>query len=131
MSESPQTIAGNPWDMLARDTSRFVPDVVVVALGANDFSPGDNLPEDPRPSIVAMSSPMLGNGWPNPTDTFADDLRAAVGAVAERFVAAGDTQVVAFEISAIQGQGCGTHPDAEQHAALGEELAAELGHLGF
>lgn len=148
----PEMIAGNTWDMTAWDMSRFVPNVVVVALGTNDFSPGDNPPDDPRPNmqipayvdayeaflttlrstypeaeIFVLSSPMLGNGWPQPTDTFADDLRAAVTQVAERFNAAGDAKVHPYITSTVQpGLGCGTHPSVEQHRTLGLELAAEL-----
>jgi len=148
----PEMIEGNTWDMTAWDTSRFVPDVVVVSLGTNDFSPGDNPPTSPRPNmlvadyvvayeaflaalradypnaeIFALSSPMLGNGWPQATDTFADDLRAAVAQVAADLNAAGDTRVHAFVTTQLTpGLGCGTHPSTAQHHMLGLELAAEL-----
>lgn len=148
----PEMIEGNTWDMTAWDTSRFVPDVVVVTLGTNDFSPGDNPPESPRANmlvadyvaayeaflatlradypeaeIYALSSPMLGNGWPQPTDTFADDLRAAVAQVAADLNAAGDARVHAFFTTQLSpGLGCGTHPDTAQHRMLGLELADEL-----
>jgi lysophospholipase L1-like esterase len=148
----PEMIEGNTWDMTVWDTSRFVPDVVVVTLGTNDFSPGDNPPTSPRSNMVvadyvtayeaflqtlrtdypnaeifALSSPMLGDGWPNPTDTFASDLRASVLQVAADLNAAGDTRVHAFVTSQLSpGLGCGTHPNTAQHQMLGLELAAEL-----
>ena len=81
----------------------------------------------PEAEVFALSSPMLGNGWPQATDTFADDLRAAVTDVAARFNGAGDARVHAFFTTQLQpGLGCGTHPNVEQHAMLGQELAAEL-----
>jgi lysophospholipase L1-like esterase len=148
----PEMIEGNTWDMTVWDTSAFVPDVVVVTLGTNDFSPGDNPPENPRPNmqvadyvaayeaflatlradypdaeLYALSSPMLGNGWPQMTDTFADDLRAAVAQVAADLNAAGDARVHAFVTTQLSpGLGCGTHPNVAQHEMLGLELAAEL-----
>jgi len=136
-----------PWD-----TAAFVPDIVVVALGTNDFSPGEvyNLGMPPQESldvaaytaayiefvnslrgyypdaqIVAMSSPMLGNGWPTATDTFATDLVTAVTAVETSFVGV-DDKVHSFQISGISGQGCGTHPNVAQHATLGTELAEAI-----
>jgi hypothetical protein len=70
---------------------------------------------------------MLGNGWPKPTDTFANDLRAAVAQVAAELNAAGDAKVHSFVTSQVQpGLGCGTHPSVAQHQTLGLELAAEL-----
>jgi len=148
----PEMIEGNTWDMTVWDPSRFVPDVVVVTLGTNDFSPGDNPPASPRPNmaiadyvaayeafltmlradypdadIYALSSPMLGNGWPQATDTFADDLRAAVAQVASDLNTAGDARVHAFVMTQLTpGLGCGTHPNAAQHEMLGLQLAAEL-----
>ena len=81
----------------------FAPDAILIVLGTNDFSPGDNPPEDPRAPmdvdeyaeayiafvdqlladdhypdahIFALGSPMLTDGWPSATDTFRDDLES-------------------------------------------------------
>jgi lysophospholipase L1-like esterase len=127
------------------DTSAFVPDAVVIALGTNDFSPGDSERENmdietfaeayvafvetlrgyyPDAHFFAVSSPMLGNGWPKAADTFLDDQRAAIAEVARHFGAAGDDKVHEFVATKLSGTGCGTHPSVEQHASM----AAELGH---
>jgi lysophospholipase L1-like esterase len=133
------------------DTSKFVPDVVVVALGTNDFSPGDNPPEDPRPAMeiptfvgayiefidqlkehypdaeyFAASSPMLGDGWPNASDTFRTDQRNAIAEVVAHYDDAGDDHVHAILVNKFTGTGCGTHPGAEQHAEIGEAVAGDI-----
>jgi hypothetical protein len=82
-------------DSPAWDTSRFVPDAIIVALGTNDFSPDNcrqpplSVPCDPenydlfistlsefvgstlrgyypKAHIFLTSSPLLGDGWPEP-----------------------------------------------------------------
>ncbi len=139
-----EEMASGPWDHAA-----FVPDVVVVALGTNDFSPGDAPPDSPRPEmdvavytdayvafvtqlrgyypdaeIFALSSQLLGDG---PGDyTPATDLRAAVGAAVERLAGAGDSRVHAFITTQVSGLGCSFHPDVAQHEMLGRELAAAI-----
>lgn len=135
----------------AYDTSLFVPDVLVVALGTNDFSPGDNPPDDPRPNmdpetyleayiafverlrdtypeteIFCISSPMLGNGWPDPADQFATDLKDTVTAVEQHFADADDSRVHAFLVTKLSGRGCGTHPNVEQQAYTAEELSGAI-----
>jgi lysophospholipase L1-like esterase len=123
--------------------SDFPPDAILIVLGTNDFSPGDNPPDDPRAPmdvneyadayiafvdtlldddhypnahIFALGSPMLTNGWPNATDTFRDDLEAALTLVEDHYVEAGSTQVHKFSIPKVPGVGCGTHPGVEEHA---------------
>ena len=132
------------------DRTRFAPDVVVVALGTNDFSPGST----PRPPmevrrfaaayidfltrlrayhqdahIVCVSSPMLGDGWPKPTDTAATDLRIALDQVVDHFAIRGDVKVHRFFATRVQGQGCGSHPDVAQQAATAKELGTYLASL--
>jgi lysophospholipase L1-like esterase len=130
-------------DSAAWDPATWVPDAVVVALGTNDFSPGDSdRPKMgvtefttayvdfvtklrgyyPDAEIFAVSSPMLGDGWPEPTDKSLTDQKAALTAVEEHFSSAGDTKVHKFFSTKLSGAGCGTHPDAQQHAYLGKEL---------
>lgn len=132
------------------DHDRFVPDVVVVALGTNDFSPGDNPPEDPRPQmevepytqeyiefvdrlrgvypeadIFGISSPMLGDGWPDSTYTSKTNLLTTLENVAEHYRDS-DPKVHTFVVESLAGAGCGTHPDVAQHQRLGEALATEI-----
>ncbi|WP_437835460.1 SGNH/GDSL hydrolase family protein [Sorangium sp. So ce1153] len=134
-------------DSPAWDTARFVPDAIVIALGTNDFSPGDS--ERPRMDvetyaeayidfidtlrgyypdahIFCMSSPMLGDGWPEPTDMSATDHKASLTRVEEHFAANNDTKVHKVFVSKATGKGCGTHPDATEHETMAEELSPVL-----
>jgi len=128
----------------AWDPASWVPDAIVIGLGTNDFSPGDS--DRPKmeislftttyidfvsklrgyyanAQIFVISSPMLGDGWPAPTDTSLTDQKTALTAVEEHFSAAGDTKVHKFFMTKLIGTGCGTHPDVEQHAYLAKELS--------
>ncbi len=128
----------------AWDPQQFVPDVVVIALGTNDFSPGDSprpamtVPEFaaaymtfvaklrgywPEAHIFAVSSPMLGDGYPTPNDHYLTDQRAAIASVETQSQANGDLKVHKFETTKLYGEGCGTHPSAAQHAAMAAELS--------
>ncbi|HTV25218.1 MAG TPA: GDSL-type esterase/lipase family protein [Polyangiaceae bacterium] len=137
--------ASGPWD-----TGTFVPDVVVIALGTNDFSPGDAPANTPRPQlavatytdayvafvselrgnypnaqIFALSSQLLGDDPANGY-TPASDLRAAIAGAVARLNGAGDAKVHAFTPTQVSGQGCSFHPDVAQQELLGQELAAEI-----
>lgn len=137
-----EEMASGPWDHAA-----FVPDVVVVALGTNDFSPGDAPPDNPRPrmsvatytdayvafvtrlrgyypdaEIFALSSQLLGDDPANGY-TPATDLRTALAAAVERLATQGDARVHAFVTTQVSGRGCSYHPDVAQHEMLGHELA--------
>lgn len=132
---------------VAWDTTQFVPDAVVIALGTNDFSPGDSERDKmtveayttayvefvsklrgyyPEAHIFGVSSPMLGDGWPEATDTSASDLKSALSAMVEHFSAAGDTKVHQVNVTKVIGTGCGTHPGVEQHAAMAAEVATAV-----
>ena len=127
------------------DPQQFIPDVVVVALGTNDFSPGDS----PRPPmtvqdftagyipfveklrgywpdahIFAVSSPMLGDGWPSPTDKYLTDQQTALGDVEMYFQSGGDLKVHRYNTTKLQGDGCGAHPSVAQHQAMAAELSS-------
>jgi lysophospholipase L1-like esterase len=135
---------------IAWDTTLFVPDAVLVALGTNDFSPGDSTeparekmtPEVfseayiafverlrgdyPDAHIFLLSSPMLGDGWPDATYRSATDHKASLTAVEAHFQDAGDAKVTRFFVTKLPGAGCGTHPDLAQHAAMAAELEPVL-----
>lgn len=127
------------------DPSRFVPDALVVALGTNDFSLGDSprprmdvddfvsaygafvahlRAEYPDAVIFCVSSPMLGDDYPTPSDHFATDQRTALTRVVDARRAAGDAAVHAFFVTRQRGGGCGTHPTTAQQAATAGELGA-------
>lgn len=152
--------AGSYFDTDPRwiwDTERFVPDAVVVALGTNDFSPGDTLPLGSRPNmdvdawtdayvrfvdrlkgyypsahVFALQSPMLGDGWPDSEDTFRSDQWAGIQAVVSHYADLGDDTVHALPGEKFAGSGCGTHPSSAQHAEIGEAVATAIkGAMGW
>ncbi|MFZ6026069.1 MAG: SGNH/GDSL hydrolase family protein [Chloroflexota bacterium] len=135
--------AGSP----AWEPARFVPDVLSIALGTNDFSPGDGdrprMDVDtfasaylqfagklrryyPAAHIFCVSSPMLGDGWPEAADRFATRQREAISQVVDDFNRRGDEKVHKFFSTHLSGRGCGTHPDVAQHEFLAEELSAAI-----
>jgi lysophospholipase L1-like esterase len=128
-----------PWD-----TSKFKPDAVVIGLGTNDFSPGDSARASmdettfangyiafidqlkgyyPGVHVFLVSSPMLGDGWPNPGDTSATSLKNAIGSVVTHYATDTAVHVDKAFITKITGEGCGTHPSAAQQATMAEEIA--------
>ncbi|MGB7538804.1 MAG: SGNH/GDSL hydrolase family protein [Anaerolineales bacterium] len=129
------------------DTRLFIPDAVVVALGTNDFSPGDSEREGmsvdafaaayiafieklrgyyPKAEIFGVSSPMLGDHWPAPADTFATDQKKAIALAVETLNGKGDPKVHAYTSLPIVGIGCGTHPNVEQQAMLAAQLRTAI-----
>jgi len=128
----------------AWDHSQFEPDAIVVALGTNDFSPGDDdrdpaldldeysasyiefvdtlLGYHPDAHVFAMTSHMLGDGWPEAGDMSATNLNTTVERVVTHYEDAGIDQVHELFVSKVTGQGCGTHMTAEQQATMAEEM---------
>ena len=128
-----------PWPF-----DKYIPDAVIIGLGTNDFSPGDSarpsmdLPtftkgyidfvttlrgHYPNAHIFGISSPMLGDGWPLPTDMAWTIQKDSLTAVVDHFNALGDTKVHKFYVTKLIGEGCGTHPTVAQHASMAAELA--------
>jgi len=118
---------------------------VLIALGTNDFSPGEGGVSDPAPRIpvdeyvtnyiafiddlmaddhypaaefFALGSPMLGNGYPDSTYTYRDDLEAAIAAVEEHYALMGIETVHAVPIQRTIGRGCSTHPGETEHVDI-------------
>jgi hypothetical protein len=137
----PQLENSVTWDL-----GQYVPHVVVVALGTNDFSPGDNPPTMPRERmdpavwaaayigfvndiratypdahIVCLSSSMLTDGWPAGFTSLTDQ-KNALNMVEDHFLTGGDTKVHKLFVSKQSG-GCGTHPNVAGHAMNAVELA--------
>jgi hypothetical protein len=132
------------------NVNQFVPDAIVIELGTNDFSPGDPSFEPgrvpyidsatyvdtykafvttlrgyyPNAHIFCLSSPMLGDGWPNASDKSATNLKNDLTGVVNYFNNNGDSKVHKFFVTHINGTGCGTHPSAAQHA----DIAFEVGN---
>jgi hypothetical protein len=160
----------------AWDTSKFQPDAIIVELGTNDFSPdnchrpplslecdptnyqlfittleefvGTKLRQHyPNAHMFLISSPMLGNGWPDPVaigDAGTDDAGtdaagptcaytsrtshiAALGAVVANLTQAGDSKVHLVDtVPKVVGNGCVGHPSTKEHANLGGTCASNV-----
>jgi len=129
------------------DPQKYIPDGLVVALGTNDFSPGDSdrpimqvdewvdaalifigkLRQNyPAAHIFLVSSPMLGDNWPTGEYKSATDQKAAITKVVEQLNGAGDDRVHKVFSIPIAGKGCGTHPEVSQHALMAEQLGGVI-----
>jgi lysophospholipase L1-like esterase len=129
------------------DAKLFVPDMLVLALGTNDFSPGDSerdvMDVDtfaaayiafieklrgyyPEAEIFCVSSPMLGDHWPNPSNTFATDQKNAITKAVDALNGKGDSKVHKYFSVPVVGIGCGTHPNAEQQAMMAAQLRTAI-----
>lgn len=125
------------------DPKLYVPDALVIALGSNDFSPGDSerpimevdvfvnayvefihkLRQDfPDAHIFCVSSPILGDNWPTPAYKSATDQKTAITHVVDQLTQAGDSKVHKFFSIPIVGMGCGSHPDTNQHQQMADQL---------
>src|SRR6185369_17182070 len=131
----PQLLSSPAWD-----TSQWIPDALVIGLGTNDYGTGD--PSDttqpyPHPAmdnatfaaayvafirtlqgyypgvqVFVVSSPILG-------EPQATELRNALAMVEAM---AGDPKVKAINVTKLNGAGCTSHPDAEQHRYTAMEI---------
>jgi lysophospholipase L1-like esterase len=129
-----------PWDH-----SRYVPDVVVVNLGTNDFSPGIPLDQleshraafkqayidflsrirvvHPTASIVAVVGPMLNDSFPEGYAAWTS-VQTDVAAAVEARHAANDVDVHYFALEPQQGPYYGEdwHPTIATHQAMSDAL---------
>lgn len=122
-----------PWDF-----GRYAPDLVVVALGTNDFSAGDGeTPREdldgaafvadytaflarvranyPEAQILLLNSPVFEG---EQKETLAGYLQE----VADRRAEAGDAEVATFTYDGRYVAGCDGHPGSAEHAAMADEL---------
>lgn len=126
------------------DPSLYEPDAILLALGTNDFSPGEGGASDPRePLAVAdfvdeyvsfidrltdyypgvqvflVSSPILGDGWPTSADHFRSDQLQAHDDVVAHYADATDVTVQAITVSKTYPvHGCSGHPNAAEQASM-------------
>lgn len=121
----------------AWDFSRYVPDLVMVALGTNDFSNGGGA--TPRPALdsvafvgdytgflarvrqhyprarfLLLNSPTLGDRKPQ--------LARYLQRVADSRRAAGDSAVATFSYTGQWASGCSGHPDMQEQILMTDEL---------
>jgi hypothetical protein len=133
-----QDPASPPWD-----PKDFVPDLVLIALGTNDFSPGDNIENHPRIPVddyvaayiefvdklrsdayypdakfLLLGSPMLGDKYPEMSDTFRTNLDTAITTIEEHYVSEGVDSVKSLKIDRQINRGCSAHPSGAEHAQI-------------
>lgn len=127
----------------AWDHSKFMPHAIIIALGTNDFSPGESerplLSQDvfvrayvdliarlrsyhPGARIFCVSSPMLHDGWPEESNAFLSDQLQSITRIVEHLNRHGDPRVYPFFVKSMDGTGCGTHPGVEQHFDIAAQL---------
>jgi lysophospholipase L1-like esterase len=130
--------ADSVWDARA-----WVPDAVVVNLGTNDITRGDQQGQFvasylkllerirlqyPDALIVCTLGPMLTDYYP-PGAHALSRARAYVQAAVQSEKRAGDTKVRFLEFPAqdgANGYGCDYHPSAKTHGLMAERLSALL-----
>ena len=134
------------------DRADFEPDAVLVALGTNDFSPGDTLGTDtqredmdpavyteayvafverllqyyPDAHIFAVTSNMLSDGWPETDDTFGTDQEDALAAAVAHFNDQGVDTVHFVDVTALAGKGCDSHPNVVQQEFTAKEVRNDI-----
>ncbi|UNK57474.1 GDSL-type esterase/lipase family protein [Pseudoxanthomonas daejeonensis] len=117
------------------------PQVVVIALGTNDFSTplaaGERwkdrqaLYSDYERAYVAFVR-SLRDRYPAArfvlwsTDLFGGEIRAEVERVVARLNADGDVPVTYLPVAGLQMSGCHGHPSLDDHARIAELLAAHI-----
>lgn len=128
-------------------TARRTPDVVVVALGTNDFQESSKTALDLQAfrtrfeSFLARVRAVYGSAWilvtespllgPDPTPSGPGTVREVAHRALANIVlarrSAGDTRVELLELPwAGDRLGCDWHPNAEMHRILAAELARAL-----
>lgn len=130
--------AGSAWDFAG-----YSPDVVVVALGTNDFAQGDpgadfvtgllELVDGirahfPDPWILLAESPMLSDSYP-PGEMHRSRARAHLEAAVTAAADSGDDRVVLLEIAeqqAADGLGCDYHPNETTERKMADALVARV-----
>jgi lysophospholipase L1-like esterase len=125
------------------DSRVWVPDVVVVNLGTNDVTRGDQQGPFvasylkllqrvrvayPGALVVCAVGPMLTDIYPPGARTLTR-ARAYVQAAVEARKRAGDAKVIYLEFpaqDAANGYGCDYHPSSKTHAMMAQRLSAVL-----
>jgi lysophospholipase L1-like esterase len=122
------------------DAPRYVPDVITINLGTNDFAQGD-----PGPSFVTTYVKFvkkLRGYYPNalvlcgigPMLSGSDlvQARSYVQAVVRTMNADGDAKVATVDFAEqvpSDGLGCGGHPNVKTHRVMADALTARIKEL--
>jgi len=132
-----------PDDPASRwDHAAYVPDVVVISLGQNDFS--KDLPDEavyrkayddfvgqvraayPRAGLILAELSLFGDTPGNPDWAKREQLRRVLEAVAARRRAAGDARIAAVPVRYQPGTPTNAHPVAFQHEQMAEDLLGPI-----
>jgi lysophospholipase L1-like esterase len=126
------------------DRTKFVPDVIVIGLGTNDFSRDNGPPGSyrepidvptlvrqgyvpfinrlagyyPGVTVVLVSSPILGDNYPTPTDLQLTDHRTAINDVAAYYAGDAGLPGLPAEAGAADAGGDAGAPDAAAEAGV-------------
>jgi len=119
-----------PWDF-----SKYQPNVVTICLGQNDGPQDSTLfcgtyvkfissirQHYPRADIICLTSPMADA-------RLAPVLQRYITAVTSYANATGDKKVYKYFFSKQYHNGCGGHPDINEHALIADELTAYIKRL--
>lgn len=128
------------WDHRA-----YMPDVIIVCLGTNDFNPG--LPDaavyeqaydrfvgqvrsvHPRAALLLAESPIFGEEPGTQDRAKRDLLRRCLDGVVTRRRAAGDARIVVAPLRHAPGGVGDGHPTAFQHEQIAEQLLLRIREL--
>jgi lysophospholipase L1-like esterase len=116
-----------PWDF-----SKYQPDVVTVCLGQNDGPQDSTLfcgtyvkfisairQHYPLADIICLTSPMADSKLTPVLQRYLTGITSYVNA-------AGDKKVYKYFFSKQYHNGCGGHPDMDEHARIADELTAYI-----
>lgn len=120
------------------DFKNYTPDLVVIALGTNDFSDGDgDVPRPPPDSLVFVTTytSFLGNIRDQYSDAQIlllaspmldtnrnDKLHSLLTTIVADFENRGDDHIHVYRFSNQYINGCGSHPGSGDHIAMATEL---------
>ncbi len=87
----------------------------------------DQLKADyPGVSVFLVSSPILGNNYPTPTDMQLSQHQQAIQDVAAYYTSDPNVHVYAVVVPKVSGTGCGGHPSVAQQAAAATTIATAM-----
>jgi len=129
------------------DFEKFIPDVVTICLGTNDFSAGDGvtprLPFDstqfinkyveligkihqhyPEAKILLLRSPIAGEEHEMIYNACLETVKQKASYVIE-----GLKSISIFSFTPFYGSGCTGHPSLDDHASMAKELAPVISEI--
>jgi len=123
-------------DTITWDFKAYRPDVVTICLGQNDGPKQDSTvfcsayvnfiksirQQYPQADIICLSSPMGDS-------TLTNVLKRYLKAITSSLHASGDKKIHRYFFSRQYHNGCGGHPDLDEHKLIADELTAYIKQL--